>query len=711
MITVTDLTLVLIWLVLIFFLHFSLIPLLRVYLEKLAVPLAFSLSLLLFTLLSYWITLARLPIQITLIPFLAGVGYVGYQVCKRGSINDFISKYSPISGEWGYYALFLVVFLAMLAVRVYSPDISAAEKFMDHGFIASMMRMTVIPPLDPWFSNGDLSVYYYLGHWMLAAMGLVAGIPSTILFTLALPTIAALAAVNMYGLGHLLLPRLRLLPVMLLFLMNPAFVYLAIAGTEWSKLLWDSTRVIDGTINEYPLFSFIFGDVHAHVLGFFPQTTLILLITLAITCWKEMEPVSRLVLILSTGLALGAIPPTNSWDVLVQAPLILVTGVVLLLKTSGTSSLSSEKQSSILSRFNEIYAVIMESASGGVITKHFSAGRGAVLYLLLVPVIGILCYLPYYLMMKAQGIGGIAVVPAPSSIPQFLLVNGWFIAILFISLIPIFRRSPWILLLALPFLATGYYAAVIPVILLGAVLMRREGAVDLLAGAGLAILIFCELLYLQDNMGDQYFRMNTVFKLYITAWLLLSGATAGMLGKILLPLTSRSCLSSRVIRGVIPVILLLVIFLPALVTANHAGPHTPTLDGLAWLSTSHSDDLAAVTWLRAQEGNLTLVEAEGGDYGYYSRVSSFTGIPALLGWPFHESMWRNNTPPGWYAQRTTVVRTIYEDPSWCERLMRMFDIDLLYVGPAEEERYTVNLPDTGLTPVYSHGAVTIYRLS
>ena len=33
--------------------------------------------------------------------------------------------------------------------------------------------------------------------------------------------------------------------------------------------------------------------------------------------------------------------------------------------------------------------------------------------------------------------------------------------------------------------------------------------------AGLTILIMCELIYLKDNMGDTYFRMNTVFKCYL----------------------------------------------------------------------------------------------------------------------------------------------------------------------------------------------------
>lgn len=711
MITSSDLLFIGSWLFLILFLHLSLLPVFNRFFSKVAVPLSFSISILFFTLVSFWVVFLGLPVQISLVPFLLVGGYFVFLKIRRKKNGSCAAISDDISGYWRYYALFAVVFLSMLILRLYNPDISTAEKFMDHGFIASIMRSPMVPPLDPWFSGGDLSVYYYLGHWMLASLGITAGVPSNILFNLALPTIAAVVAVNLYGVGHLLLPRLRLLPVFFLLLINPAFVQLALAGTEWSKLLWESTRVIDGTINEYPLFSFIFGDVHAHVLGFIPQSTLILLITLTITCWSRMPSVSRLLVILSTALALGSVPPINTWDIFIYAPLIIATGIILLIQDSDERLLSSQKFSSFSIRLQDILDQIRISPSGDSLSRHLSGNRGSFLYLLLVPSLGILCYLPFYLMIHASGVDGIHIVSSPSSINQFLLVNGVFLGILLLSLIPILRKNPWILLIALPFIATGYYAAAIAAILLGALLIRREGVADLMAGIGLVLLVFCEILYMRDSMGDQYFRMNTVFKFYIAAWFLFSSASAYMLGQMLFPVLKKSALIGKLVEGSIVAIILLLLFLPAMVTISHAGAYAPTPDGLAWLTVSHPDDHAAVSWLREQKGNITLVEAEGGDFVYYSRISAFTGIPTLIGWPFHEMLWRNNNPPGWYAKRTTVVRTMYEDPSWCLKLMKMFGIDLLYVGPSERERYNVTLPSTGLDPVYVHGAVTIYKMT
>jgi len=60
-----------------------------------------------------------------------------------------------------------------------------------------------------------------------------------------------------------------------------------------------------------------------------------------------------------------------------------------------------------------------------------------------------------------------------------------------------------------------------------------------------------------------------------------------------------------------------------------AGYHT--LDGLAYLDASRPGEAAAIAYLRSLEGDHCIVEAENGDYGYYSRVSTFTGIPTILG--------------------------------------------------------------------------------
>ncbi|HWQ66508.1 MAG TPA: DUF2298 domain-containing protein [Methanospirillum sp.] len=706
MITPVEMIPVISWLIIIILLHLSLWPLFQRNLPLIAVPLACSGSILLFTLFSFWAVLLGLDPVFGLLPFPIIFLY-SLITGNTSGLHTLSGWIRSISSEWRYYALFGFVFFTMLILRVYSPDISNAEKFMDHGFIASMIRSPQIPPLDPWFAGGTLSVYYYLGHWMLASLGMVSGVPSPVIFTIALPTIAAVAAMNVYGMGHLLLPRLRLLPVAFFFLVNPAFISLAVNGTEWGKLLWDSTRVIDGTINEYPLFSFIFGDVHAHVMGILPQTTLLLLICATITCWRTASPQLRTLLIFFSALALGSLPPTNSWDVLVLAPLVLVTGAALI--WGSVREKIEPGMLEISGRISTLIQGIRYVPDTGIIDQ-FSAIRGGFLWIILVPVIGILCYLPFYFQMQTQGIEGVSIVLTPSSFSSFMMVHGWFLAIIALSLFSVFRKHPWILLGGIPFLIMGNPAAALVTLLLCAVIIRRSGAVDLFAGAGLAILLFCELLYLKDNMGEAYYRMNTIFKFYIGAWLLLSISSSAMAGRLLQTCGDQSPNRIWVIEAATVLLIFALLIGPVIVVASHAGPHTPTLDGLAWLSVWHPEDKPAIAFLRNISGPHILVEAEKGDYEYYSRVSSFTGIPTVIGWPFHEFMWRGDTPPGWYGTRLSDVRSLYEEPARTLSLMKKYQADLLYVGPSERERYQVKLPDSGLKPVWSGEGVIIYGL-
>ncbi|HOL41964.1 MAG TPA: DUF2298 domain-containing protein, partial [Methanospirillum sp.] len=311
------------WLSLLLLFHFALYPWIKAYLPPVAVPLSWTAGWILTACATWYAVWCGFSPLVGLIP-------AGLAVLCSGIFHK-LHHYRSIPSEWRYYLLFGMVFLTLLIVRAYNPDINGAEKFMDHGFLASILRSPVVPPLDPWFAGGSLNVYYYFGHWIIATPALMTGIPSYILFNLALPTIAALSALNLYGVGSLTLKQVRLLPVLAFFVVNPYFIYLALTGTRSFTLLWDSSRVIQNTINEYPLFSFLFGDVHAHVLGILAQSFLVLLVTAACICWRRGTPV-RVVIILLTALGLSVIPAVNSWDVLIWAPMILVTGLCLFLR-------------------------------------------------------------------------------------------------------------------------------------------------------------------------------------------------------------------------------------------------------------------------------------------------------------------------------------------------------------------------------------------
>jgi YYY domain-containing protein len=630
-----------------------------------AFPASFAASLLLFTIITWYCGLARLPVQLALVPFILLFGYHAYR-------HEY--AWSGLKKEWHWELIFLIFFFLMLTVRFVNPTISYAEKFMDHAFLASIMRSPVVPPLDPWFAGGTMDVYYYLGYWIFGCLGIVSGVPSNIAFNLSLPTVLGVAAVTVYAIGTLLLDRFRWVPLLLFFIPNPSLFYQLFTGSSISSALWNSTRTITNTINEYPLFSFTWGDLHAHVISIFNQVFLIFLLIYLYKFWDSLETRGRWLASGLVALSLGSMPLINTWDVLIYAPITVIVAALLILR--------GWKQGQGVSSWGQLIAI---------------------------PPLSIVIYLPFYLMLQTST-GGIAIVRTPSDPFQFLLVNGWFIAIFLLLLVKEIRDRPYLLLVAVPFVLAGYTAAAIAAIPLIYFLAKKEHSIpDLLAIFGLLILILVELFYLKDNMGDTYFRMNTVFKCYVPAWIILGISSFAMVGAWFARSDRVPVMPAKKSAALAVLVIGFLFVVPFLVPLdlNYGGR---TLDGFAYLDTTHPGDAGGVAYLRNLTGDERIVEAVGGDYTYYSRISSFTGIPTIIGEPFHEFMWRGDTT-GWYSTRPADVRSIYEKPDQTVALMKKYNATLLYVGDVERETYNVSLPATGLEQVHSDRGTDIYRLA
>ncbi len=156
---------------------------------------------------------------------------------------------------------------------------------------------------------------------------------------------------------------------------------------------------------------------------------------------------------------------------------------------------------------------------------------------------------------------------------------------------------------------------------------------------------------------------------------------------------------------------------PILATHNKTGGFvgSPTLDGMTHLELAYGDDLAAIRWLRANvEDAPVILEATGGSYTYYGRVSVHTGLPTVLGWGGHELQWRGNyDEPG---KREPDIETLYAsvDEASTSALLDQYDISYVYVGGLERSTYGIGPPvlskfESLMDVVYQEGDVTIYR--
>jgi len=195
-----------------------------------------------------------------------------------------------------------------------------------------------------------------------------------------------------------------------------------------------------------------------------------------------------------------------------------------------------------------------------------------------------------------------------------------------------------------------------------------------------------EYVYLRDTFGT---RMNTVFKFYFQAWVLLA-----LVASFSVVYLAR--FAGRALRwGGLTVVTLLVVaglFYPVFATYTRAERFQtePTLDGTAYLARQNPADAAAVAWLQANvRSAATVLEAHGGSYTYAGRISAQTGLPTLLGWEGHELQWRGNTIE--QDQRKPILERIYGNASGAELqgLLNQWQIDYVLVGGQERQAYGV----------------------
>ena len=222
---------------------------------------------------------------------------------------------------------------------------------------------------------------------------------------------------------------------------------------------------------------------------------------------------------------------------------------------------------------------------------------------------------------------------------------------------------------------------------------RAVSFILLLTLLGSLLIIAPEFFYLRDQFGT---RMNTIFKFYYQAWILWSLAAA--YGTVIL-------LKKK--RGVVIVALIMMgLVYPVYGVMSKANFDNLTLDSAAYI---HQDEAAAIAWLeRAPDG--VILEAVGGSYTGYARISTNTGLPTVLGWPGHESQWRGGYEE--IGSRQGDVEAIYTISNWEEtkRLLGIYDVRYIVVGMLEETTYTVNREkfEYYLEPVFTQGGVMIY---
>lgn len=232
----------------------------------------------------------------------------------------------------------------------------------------------------------------------------------------------------------------------------------------------------------------------------------------------------------------------------------------------------------------------------------------------------------------------------------------------------------------------------------------------LLIMTGVILSLGPEFVYLKDNFGQ---RLNTIFKFYYQTWVLFG---VGALFAIYYLWHFARKIGWVALAGY-GLMFAVAMSFPYLAVNSRAAEYgaEPTLDGTAQLARFNPGEYEAIMWLRANAGPSEVVlEAVGGQYSGYGRVSAHSGLPTVLGWPGHEYQWRGDTPEP--AEREPAVREIYSDADWARttELLNRYGIDLIFVGSLEESTYGAGIREKfaeRLETAFENGNVAIYRWS
>ena len=591
--------------------------------------------------------------------------------------------------------LFFAAFLFWTYFAGFHPAAYGTEKFMDYGFMEAMMRSKTLPATDLWYSQGKIN-YYYGGQYFAVFLTKLSGAKVELTYNLMRTFVAGLAFAMPFSLVHqMVTDRLgktgsrwkKTLPSVTGIL---AGISVSIAGNmhyvvygqiipfiqklkgEEVSSYWfpDATRYIgfnpdveDKTIHEFPCYSFVLGDLHAHVV----DIMFVLLLLGLLYAWMKKvrttelsgESMSRrefwkkqllMPQLLATGALLGMFHWTNYWDFVIY--FVVTCGAALFMN--------------IIGQKGKIRWAL------GV-----TAAQAAEILILATVII-----LPFTLQFDTSNmVQGIALAQHHSLPHQLLVLWGLpgILTILFVVslLVEKLRGAEQ---------KSLYH-------LLASIRLPDLFAV-LLGLCAIGLVLIPELVYVRDIYENGNARANTMFKLTYQAYI--------MFGMTMIYAIFRLLIIGK--NKILKVLAFIGLFF-FVWTCGYFGNSVHSRFGEVWkpsqykglnatafLETDFPEDVNGIRWLKENISDAPVVlEANGDSYSEYERVSAMTGLPTIMGWYVHEWLWRGNLSD--LNAKIEEIQEIYTstDETRVKELLEEYNVSYIFVGSCERNKYGADM--------------------
>ena len=612
-----------------------------------------------------------------------------------------IKKEKEKKSLWQFFLIFLEEFLFITAfffwvfVRYQEPSIHSLEKFMDFGFINSILRSRHFPPLDMWYSADNINPkgypinYYYFGHLTGAVLIKLINIKSAIGYNLILASIFALGITAVFSMVFnliffsnrliaqkinkgLLFGKSVFISILGSLITNLGgnfhTVYLFTKGYPndnpipfWQILSWfnptsywypNATRFIPYTIHEFPSYSYVVADLHGHVFDIpFVLLTLLILFRFFLVFKEEKDKIKEInwLSLLVNTLLIGFIVAINYMTNAFDGPIYFLLAVVLSFLIFKISA------KFVYSLFIILYSFLFFSLPFSFHFKPFVGGIGVNCAPSFLVNIG---YLKPFLFEKGNC----------QISPFWMLFTLWgFFWIGFLIFLSLKNKEKL-------FLKDAVFLPKIADFILG------------VFSFGTFLILIPEFFYIKD-IYPAHFRANTMFKMGYQAFIMMSIASTLVFYQI-----SNIKLSKLKIflKTIFSLMLFFVLIYPFFAIPSYYGDlrKKPQVDGSFWLKDFYPQDKEIINYLNKNvSGQPVVLEAQGDSYTDYERISAFTGLPTVAGWWVHQWLWRGSAEV--VGKRIPDIVEMYEgkDTEKTRELLEKYHVKYVVISQLERQKY------------------------
>lgn len=593
----------------------------------------------------------------------------------------------------------IVFFLALLAwtyIRSHQPAIRGLEKFMDYGFINSVLQGPYMPANDMWLAGHSIN-YYYFGHVTGAFLIKLSQVPARLGYNLILATLFAMGITQVFSIGFNIAYRnfrnkfkiSMLTGILATFLVNLGgnlhTIYAFTKGYEnenpvpfWQldpkytlteffnpaifleklgDFYWypNATRFIPFTIHEFPLYSYVVADLHGHVFDIpFVILTFALLyaffvdhgvakkfdIRMLFSKLKGQKIHYGIALIL--GFLISIHFMTNAFD----APIYLMLIGVLFILMFG---------------FTRTFLIHL-----GIVLASF-----------------IVFSLPFTTNFEpfASSIG-------VNCAPEFLVNQGTLGPFIFEE--GNCQISPWWQLVTLWgfFWFNFIFYAIYKLLGKKKKISRTELFMFVTFFVGTILVTIPEFFYAKD-IYPSHFRANTMFKLGYQAFIIMGIASAYVFVTIKQDIDYVPKVRWAYLILWVPLFFIVALY-PTFAVDSYYGHNTttPTLDGSAWLYRDYPEYREVIEYIEnTATSDTVILEAQGDSYTDYNLISAYTGIPTVAGWHVHQWLWRGSSDA--VGLLIPDIQNMYQslDVDETKTLLKKYNVEYVIIGPNEESRY------------------------